>query len=223
VIPLPFKKGNIPWNKGKTGIYSEEYRKKLADARYRQGNPFEGRHHSEYSKRKISLAKIGKHHKKLRTEEHRKNLSLANKGRRNTWLIGIPRSIETKKKISERRKEWVIPNKDTKPERLMQIALMINQIRFEKHKKMLGQPDIFIEPNICIFIDGCYWHYCLDCNKNKTPNKTQIKVLARDAWVTHELTNTGFKVVRLAEHDILENRKDCANNVMNLIEGLMVR
>jgi 5-methylcytosine-specific restriction endonuclease McrA len=29
---LPFKKGHIPWNKGKIGIYSEEYKRKISDA-----------------------------------------------------------------------------------------------------------------------------------------------------------------------------------------------
>lgn len=54
-----YKKGHIPWNKGKIGL---------------QG-------HSEETKRKIQEKNIGKH-SKVFTEEHKKKLSLARKGMR---------------------------------------------------------------------------------------------------------------------------------------------
>ena len=51
-----------------------------------------------------------------------------------------------------------MPLKDTKPERILQKLLKTKKIPFIKHKPILGQPDIFIKPNICIFVDGDYWH-----------------------------------------------------------------
>lgn len=66
-------KGQIPWNKGKTGIYSEEARKKIREARAKQifpeetklkksiammgkKNHFYGKYHSEETKAKMRLA-----------------------------------------------------------------------------------------------------------------------------------------------------------------------
>lgn len=83
-------KGRIPWNKGKTGVYSEEQLKIM-----RINST--GRIHSEETKRKMSEA--GKN--KIFTEEHRKHLSEANKGR--------PLTEECKEKISKAKigsKSW---------------------------------------------------------------------------------------------------------------------
>lgn len=56
---MSFKKRSIPWNKGKTGVYSEETLKKMREAKkkYHQIHPptkgFTGRKHSEKSKEKM--------------------------------------------------------------------------------------------------------------------------------------------------------------------------
>ena len=49
---------------------------------------------------------------------------------------------------------------------------LLNEIGIEwKHKGVLrAQPDIFIEPNICIFVDGDYWH----CNPNDYVYKKKL-------------------------------------------------
>jgi len=62
-------KGNSPWNKGKVGIYSEEYIKKLSDAKigtynfgYRdvsgENNPMFGKKHKSSSLKKMRLSRI---------------------------------------------------------------------------------------------------------------------------------------------------------------------
>lgn len=79
------RKGNIPWNKGKTGIYSEETRKKLSEAH-------KGKHPSEETIRKRSMALKGK----KRSDEVKRKISEANKGKK--------RSEELKRKMSEARK-----------------------------------------------------------------------------------------------------------------------
>jgi len=96
--------GKIPWNKGLKGVMPIPWNKnkKGLQVAWNKGmhigvgnkNPFYGKHHSEESKlkmsikklgrvlseeqkRKISLSSIGK----IKSEEHRKNLSLANLGK----------------------------------------------------------------------------------------------------------------------------------------------
>lgn len=91
--------------------------------------------------------------------------------------------------VKAKRLLQVIPIKDTSIEVALQNALKEKGIEFEKHKPIFGQPDIFIEPNICIFADGDYWH---NLEKSKK----------RDAEVNITLQLMGYKVIRLWEHDI---------------------
>lgn len=75
---------NTPWNKGKTGIYSQETLKKMSDtAKERTGedNPMWGRHHTEKSKLKMSEALKGH----LVSEETRRKMSIATKNENNPF------------------------------------------------------------------------------------------------------------------------------------------
>jgi len=96
-------KGNIPWNKGKTGIYSEETRKRLSESHKgifpsketikKRRLAMQGKKHSEETKLKISKANKGRKH----SEEFRKM--------RREMMLGKKMSQETKKKKSEIMKE----------------------------------------------------------------------------------------------------------------------
>jgi len=119
IIKTGFKKGHVPWNKGRK--HSEEFRRKLSEAhrglQSGKNHPMFGKHHSEGTKRKISEAlkgkdnhQLGRHHseetkQKLReanlgkkvSEETRRKLSLANKGKK--LRLGSTITEEHKKKI----------------------------------------------------------------------------------------------------------------------------
>jgi len=83
------KKKRSPWNKGKTGVYSEETKEKISETLKGNKNAlgnrsWTGKHRSEETKRKISEARKGqiswikgKHH----SEETRKKISEALKGK----------------------------------------------------------------------------------------------------------------------------------------------
>ena len=75
-------KGNIPWNKGKKGIYSEEHRTKISEYRKKH---FMDHPEAREKMRQINLGKG-------LTEEHKKKISGS--------TIGIPKSDETKKRMS---------------------------------------------------------------------------------------------------------------------------
>jgi len=94
--------GKPAWNKGKTGIYTEETLLKIKEARARQiMQP--GWHHSLEAKEKNRLAHLGKTQTeisnrkrsesltgKLKSEEHRKNISISKSGENNPgWQGGI--------------------------------------------------------------------------------------------------------------------------------------
>ena len=75
---MVFKKGMKAWNKGKTGIYSEEAKRKMSEA-------MKGRKFSEEHRRKLGEARKGQipwNKGKYLSEEHRRKLSEAAKSRK---------------------------------------------------------------------------------------------------------------------------------------------
>lgn len=125
------------------------------------------------------------------------------KGRKQTkeWIIkritpriGKPISNETKMKIKEWRKHFVVPKKDTSIEVKVQKYLKRLQIEYFTHQYINiehgYQCDILIPSmNLVIECDGDYWH--------KYPIGTDI-----DHIRTSELIKKGFKVLRLWEFEI---------------------
>jgi len=105
----------------------------------------------------------------------------------------------------------------------LQELLNTNNIQFTKHKPILGQPDIFIEPNICIFADGDYphgWNYLQgkDYSKYRALNNEHFeKKIKKDQSVTTRLEAKGYKVLRLWEHEIYQEPKKCLNRIRALL------
>lgn len=129
------------------------------------------------------------------TEEQNESRRQKQKNRPKNHSVNGLESI--RQNMIERRKSIIIPFKDTKPERFIESVLSVNNIRYIKHKlfklsKGYHRVDFYIEPNICIECDGDYFH--------KLP-----KQIERDNYVNKEIKLKGFKIIRLWEHDILNN------------------
>jgi len=112
-------KGITPWNKGKTGVFSEKTRRGWSEKRRGRIPHNKGKPHSEETKKKISIAGKGrivseatrkkmseriisaetrkKLSERIISAETRKKISLAHKGRKYPDRIT---SLETKKKMS---------------------------------------------------------------------------------------------------------------------------
>lgn len=99
---IPWNKGlkgsQAPWNKGKTGVYSDETKQKI-------GSAMRGKKHSEETKKKMSESNKGI--KRPQTDEHKKNLRKALKGRSSS-MKGKKHSEEAKKKMSMAHKGKII-------------------------------------------------------------------------------------------------------------------
>lgn len=91
-------KGNIPWNKGKTGIYTEETRRKISESK-------KGKKLSEECKIKLSLSHSGKKH-----HNYGKHLSEEIRMKISDSLKGIKITEETRRKLSEALKGEKNPN-----------------------------------------------------------------------------------------------------------------
>jgi len=128
------------------------------------------------------------------TEEARRKLSESHIGAKNpmygkpSWNKGKKYSEETRRKLKEKRKYQQIPKKDTQPEKMIQNALTLEGIKFLKHKPFkVGNTyhpvDIFIEPNLCVEVDGVYFH-------------SLPKSIQRDREIDNELKSNGYEVIR---------------------------
>ena len=140
------KKGHVPWNKGKTGIYSEETKRKISRKGSKQSEETKrkislagiGRKHTEEAKRKIGKGNIGNIH----TKETKKKMSVAKKGKK-PWnkgktgiftgtknpFYGKHHSEETKRFLSER-----VISKETKKK--MSVAKKGKKLSIEHSRKI---------------------------------------------------------------------------------------
>jgi len=174
--------------------------------RFLRGHNRRGCHHSAAAKKILREKNLGKHlaestklllsikaAQRIQSEETREKIAAANKRKVVTE--------RTRNNMRIARSKQVIPFKDTSIEVLVQTELKRLQIPFQTHKSILGQPDIFIEPNICIFCDGDYWH-----------NLPHVK--ARGEVVTRGLKAQGYTVLRFWEHEINQNLQSCISSIL---------
>jgi len=188
------------------------------ESRLKQSRTVSGKNNHNFGKprdiitrQKISKGLTGK----IQSKEHIEKCRLKKIGRKHTELTRLKMSLATDNRE--------MPTSNTKPEKMMQIGLSLEGIHYTKNKKIRGIPDIFIEPNICLFIDGDYWHG----NPKKYNHNSLIigKKKAGDVWakdmrINNYLTQKGFHVIRLWESDILKNVKSCADNVLHMIKEI---
>ena len=206
--------------------------------------PAKGQKQSEEAKFKISLAKKGKTYPHMSkngwkkgnlpwntglkmAKEYCKNLSVAHLGKKQPHK-GVPRTEETKKKISnywkthkkvlslETRKKQsnnmiykmkmrIIPNKDTKIELLMRDELERRKLIYtSQFKYELGIADFLLFYNnkkIIIECNGMYWH-------------SKPQVAKRDVLKVTYLLNNGYDVYSFTDKEILSDVKTCVDEVV---------
>ncbi|TKC08398.1 very short patch repair endonuclease [Pedobacter polaris] len=122
-----------------------------------------------------------------------------------------------------------IRGKNSVPELLLRKALWAKNMRFRIHNKNLpGKPDIIIEKyKLAVFVDGDFWHgYEWHIRKPKSNQSFWIpkieRNMQRDRFVSEQLTEMGFTVMRFWEHEVRTNLNACVNQVMLYIESAKV-
>ena len=104
----------------------------------------------------------------------------------------------------------------TQPERALASGLWRRGLRYFTHdgyravsgKRLMGKPDmVFPRKRVVVFVDGCFWHGCADCNKSsKLSGQFWTEKIAtnqeRDKRVTEGLQADGWTVLRIPEHDV---------------------
>ena len=214
--------------------HSEESKKKIGEAQKGEKHHMYGKKHTKETSKKISLSGIGRKH----SEESKSKMSEAQKGEKNTMFgktgkenpfYGKKHSEEFKKMIKEVRMHTKVPKKDSKPEKFMQRLLTSIGIEFDHHKAILGQPDVFIKPNLCVFVDGDYWHgnpTKYSANSVLHPaniSKKRKQVTAKDKWIQDEkITNTlkerGYNVLRFWVSELYNDPEKCLQKIIKAIK-----
>ena len=104
--------------------------------------------------------------------------------------------------------------KNTKPEILLRKELWKHGVRGYRlhYKDIPGRPDIaFIKPKLAVFVNGCFWHRCPNCNLSIPKNNAQFwkekfhKNIQRDALRINQLTKIGWKVIVAWECELKTN------------------
>ena len=104
----------------------------------------------------------------------------------------------------------------TRPERILASLLWSRGLRYLTFRgyrsltgrRLTGSPDlVFSRQKVVVFVDGCFWHGCQQCNKSANlrdafwTNKIRATRI-RDHRVTTELQSDGWGVLRIPEHDL---------------------
>jgi len=113
---------------------------------------------------------------------------------------------------------------DTGPEKALRSALHRAGYRFQKNKRLDLAPDRRVRPDIvfptlrlAVFVDGCYWHGCREHRSIPATNtefwKSKIEgTRQRDATHTEWLVSAGWTVLRVWEHEAMEEAVERVSN-----------
>ena len=212
----------IPWNKNKKGVYTVKTLEKMRQSAIKRGI-------ARYIINKSADLRRGKPLGDNQKENISKSMLGKNKGNSpwNKGKTGFIYSQDRINKIKEKRAIQVLPFENTSIELNFCKELDKNNIFYKKHHSLLGRPDIFIEPNICIFIDGNYWHANPKRYKENSlifKTKEGKKILAKNIWekdkrINDYLQNKGYNILRFFEDDINNNINKCIKQTLEVIEN----
>lgn len=113
-----------------------------------------------------------------------------------------------------------VRGRNTKPEIALRRALWHRGIRYRKTSNLPGRPDIVVPSrSLAIFVDGCFWHYCPEhasIPKSNTDfwRRKIARNVERDREVNAQLTDLGWTVVRIWEHDIVKEVQQVVDRIV---------
>ena len=118
--------------------------------------------------------------------------------------------------------------RDTKPELLLRSALHRQGWRFRVDALVdvsgrRVRPDIvFSRRRVAVFIDGCFWHSCPEHGQKPKTNAAYWESKlnsnkARDLADSHALQRDGWKVVRIWEHDKIDDAVEAVESVLESV------
>jgi very-short-patch-repair endonuclease len=137
---------------------------------------------------------------------------------------GHKHTEETKQKLRENTlrliKEGIFKQNDTLPCRKFKDLLEVNNINYEQEKRIeYWSFDFYlIDYNICIEIDGDYWHSNPKIYKDGPKTSTQKRNAIRDIKKNKFCKNNNIKLIRFWESDILGDIECILQKLLDVIK-----
>jgi len=122
-----------------------------------------------------------------------------------------------------------IKGKNTGPELALGRALSRHGLRWQQHSSDLpGKPDfVFRTRRLVVFVDGDFWHgwrFSTWCDKlNKKWYEKISGNRRRDARVHRTLKRSGWRIVRIWEHQIERDLDRCVQKVLCAVKEPVCR
>lgn len=125
-------------------------------------------------------------------------------------------------KATRQRNMSKVRNRDTDIERQLRKLLWDNKLRYRKHYKVIGKPDIaFPGYKIAIFCDGDFWHGKQFAREGKKYNDFWFEKISqnikRDRLVTRSLEKKNWKVIRFWKEEIKKEQENCLAIILQAI------
>ena len=115
-------------------------------------------------------------------------------------------------------------NKDTELA-LMKLFRQHRITGWRRRQKVFGKPDFVFRPaRLAVFVDGCFWHGCPRHGKIPAGNRGFWKRKfaanrARDRRVDRELRKLGWRVLRIWEHALGQQRAACVQRIQSALNS----
>lgn len=135
-------------------------------------------------------------------------------------------------KEQRRKNMQAVKNKDSKIELILRSALWEKGIRYRKHySKLIGKPDIVLTKyRIAIFVDSEFWHgYDWENKKHEIKSNKEFWIIKiennmdRDIFVTNQLKNDGWVVLRFWGKEVIINLEQCIKDIEDAIRSRSVK
>jgi DNA mismatch endonuclease (patch repair protein) len=120
--------------------------------------------------------------------------------------------------------------RDTAPELLIRKLLHADGLRYRVNFRPIPTlrrtaDIVFTRARLAVFIDGCFWHGCLEHYQRPGTNREywDRKVLRnreRDVETTGALTANGWHVLRVWEHEAIADPAAVMNRIRRELEAL---
>ncbi len=114
---------------------------------------------------------------------------------------------------------------DTSLELSLRSRLWKMGLRYRLKSILPGKPDVlFPGRRIAVFVDSCFWHGCGEHCRMPSSNRDywDAKIEGnrnRDLEVNSMLSDMGWKVIRVWEHDLRANPDKCAELIFDVVRN----
>ncbi len=122
-----------------------------------------------------------------------------------------------------------VRGRDTAFERNVRSALHRRGLRFRLYPSLPGKPDlVFSRARVLVFLDSCFWHGCprhlrMPASNVEYWTRKIQRNKERDEKVNASYRRSGWKVMRIWEHEIKKNFHRCLQRIEKTVRVRLPR